>query len=114
MSYLVTVTFDLHGVAEKDREEVYKKVYTAFGKIGLFTTAKAGTGEVVPLPQSTAIGKRGGESEANVANKVLADVKQAFETNQNPRYTVLVTVGTRWAWSQTGAKDVTGSASGIP
>jgi hypothetical protein len=114
MSYLVTVTFDLHGVAEKDREEVYKKVYTAFGKIGLFTTAKTDRGEVVMLPQSTAIGKREGQSEANAALQVLADVKQAFKTSQNPKYTVLVTVGARWAWSQSGANDVAGSSSGIP
>lgn len=35
MSYLVTVAFDLHGVAEKDWERVYEEVYAALGKIGL-------------------------------------------------------------------------------
>jgi hypothetical protein len=35
MSYLVTVTFDLHEVPEEAWEEVYKAAYTALAKIGL-------------------------------------------------------------------------------
>ena len=96
MSYLVTVTFDLHGVAEKDWEQVYKEVYAALAKIGLSNTATTAEQTVVRLPQSTVMGEFEGESSKTLRNRICSDVEAAFR-DQKRKYTMLATVGKSWA-----------------
>lgn len=97
MSYLVTVTFDLHEVPKNDWEQVYKEVYTALEKIGLAPTATTSKGKVVKLPESTVMGKVDGESVEKVRDEIDSDVKAVFKA-QKRKYTMLVTVAARWAW----------------
>jgi len=96
MSYLVTVTFDLHGVADKDWEQVYKEVYAALAKIGLSNTATTAEQTVVRLPQSTVMGEFQGESARTLRNRICWDVEAAFK-DQKRKYTMLATVGNSWA-----------------
>jgi hypothetical protein len=125
MGYLVTVTFDLHepatNLSKQDRIDLYgnayAEVYEELEKKAIFGTARADNGGAASLPESTATGKFPEELTKGVANEVYWDVKKIFEAIAQKhaiQYTIFVTFGTRWVWGRTGAKDVTGSSSGIP
>jgi len=60
MSYLVTVTFDLHEVPEEAWEEVYKAAYTALAKIGLTHIATSDNKTAVRLPEFYGYGRTPG------------------------------------------------------
>ena len=99
MSYLVTVTFDLHEVPEEAWEEVYKAAYTALAKIGLTRIATSDNKTAVRLPESTVMGELQGESAAGLRDKICSDLVVIFKA-QNRKYTVFVTVGGDWAWGR--------------
>jgi hypothetical protein len=85
MSYLVTVTFDLHDVPKENSEKVCQEVYAELSKIGLARTAMAS------LPESTVRGKFPGESAEKVGDKVHSDVKEIFKAT-NRKYIATVEV----------------------
>jgi hypothetical protein len=91
MSYLVTVTFNLHDVLKENSEKVYQEVYAELSKIGLARTAAADNGGAASLTESTVRGKFPGESVEKVGDKVHSDVKEIFKAT-NRKYIATVEV----------------------
>lgn len=94
MPYLVFCTFDLKKATSTD----YQNAYADLQKIGLHRVVKAGSGNQVVIPTTSAMGEFSGTSAASVRDDIHAKVVAAFRAR---RFTseVFTTVGGQdWAW----------------
>jgi len=94
MSYLVTVTFDLHLGTPQN----YQDLAGSLGKIGLLNQITGDSGNVLDLPTTTFAGKFTGTSTAKVRDDLTESIRNAF-VNLGLHAKFFLVVGDGWAWS---------------
>jgi hypothetical protein len=98
VTFLATVTFDLHSATSDD----YHNAYLELGKVGLNTVVRSDTGHAVTLPNTTCCGEFSGLT-AEAVQKDITSVCQNVFQRLRVGAKFFVVVGGDWAWS---ARDV--------
>lgn len=94
MSYIITLSFDLHDAEAKDYECLEKELEN----INLLRKLKGNSGEYSELPQNTFAGVVIGKDSGSLRTEYINLVKAAFEKCDVEGKFFLV-VGNEWMWS---------------
>ena len=94
MSYLVTLSFDLH----EDSSSAKLLLPQALSAIGLNAKLTGSSGKTHDLPTNTYVGTFEGESVSKVRDDLKARIESVFD-DRKIKARIFLTVGRNWAWS---------------